>query len=232
MDAWKRMIAAQGGDPDAPLPVATRDVAGARGRRRRARRAGRATRSASRRGGSVPGRARKEDPVQAGAGVELHAKPGDARAGGAAAADAAHRHARSGSGGRSRRSTAAVVVAPAGHRRAVAAARDRPHRRLIASRRRADGGTMEPMSTVPGSDAWKDAGLAPVDPDGPRSLADDVGRRPTTPRSTSRGSRARTATAGPTRRTWSSRTPRCPPTTRMLTPDRRSGRIRPGTVSP
>ena len=30
------------------------------------------------------------------------------------------------------------------------------------------------MSTVPGSDAWKDAGLAPVDPDGPRSLADDV----------------------------------------------------------
>ena len=30
------------------------------------------------------------------------------------------------------------------------------------------------MSTVPGSDAWKDAGLAPVDPDGPRSLTDDV----------------------------------------------------------
>ena len=30
------------------------------------------------------------------------------------------------------------------------------------------------MSTVPGSDAWKDAGLAPVVPDGPRSLADDV----------------------------------------------------------
>ena len=26
------------------------------------------------------------------------------------------------------------------------------------------------MSTVPGSDAWKDAGLVPVDPDGPRSL--------------------------------------------------------------
>ena len=30
------------------------------------------------------------------------------------------------------------------------------------------------MSTVPGSDAWKDAGLAPVEPGGPRSLADDV----------------------------------------------------------
>ncbi|MDQ0371838.1 hypothetical protein [Cellulomonas humilata] len=30
------------------------------------------------------------------------------------------------------------------------------------------------MSTVPGSDAWKDAGLVPVDPDGPRSLTDDV----------------------------------------------------------
>lgn len=30
------------------------------------------------------------------------------------------------------------------------------------------------MSTVPGSDAWKDAGLAPVDPDGPRSLTDET----------------------------------------------------------
>ena len=29
------------------------------------------------------------------------------------------------------------------------------------------------MSTVPGSDAWKDAGLAPADPDGPRSLVDE-----------------------------------------------------------
>ncbi|MBO3086417.1 hypothetical protein [Cellulomonas fengjieae] len=29
------------------------------------------------------------------------------------------------------------------------------------------------MSTVPGSDAWRDAGLAPVDPDGPRSLEDE-----------------------------------------------------------
>ena len=28
------------------------------------------------------------------------------------------------------------------------------------------------MSTVPGGDAWRDAGLAPVEPDGARSLAD------------------------------------------------------------
>lgn len=28
------------------------------------------------------------------------------------------------------------------------------------------------MSTVPGNDAWRDAGLAPVDPDAPRSLVD------------------------------------------------------------
>jgi hypothetical protein len=30
------------------------------------------------------------------------------------------------------------------------------------------------MSTVPGNDAWRDAGLAPVDPDGPRRLGDDT----------------------------------------------------------
>ncbi|KRD42835.1 hypothetical protein ASE38_00615 [Cellulomonas sp. Root930] len=30
------------------------------------------------------------------------------------------------------------------------------------------------MSTVPGNDAWRDAGLVPVDPDGPRSLADEA----------------------------------------------------------
>ena len=29
------------------------------------------------------------------------------------------------------------------------------------------------MSTVPGPDAWRDAGLAPVDPDEPRRLVDD-----------------------------------------------------------
>ncbi len=76
MDHWRRMIAAQGGDPDAVLPsarekqpvmvpasgVLTRLDAYAVG-------------LAAWRLGA--GRARKEDPVQAGAGIELHAKPGD-----------------------------------------------------------------------------------------------------------------------------------------------------------
>ena len=75
MDSWRRMIRAQGGDPEAPLPVATE------------RHEVLATTSgvltdldalavgvAAWRLGA--GRARKEDPVQAGAGIELHAKPG------------------------------------------------------------------------------------------------------------------------------------------------------------
>jgi thymidine phosphorylase len=76
MDVWRRMIQAQGGDADAPLPVArhteqvlapadgvltTLDAYGVG--------------IAAWRLGA--GRARKEDPVQAGAGVEIHAKPGD-----------------------------------------------------------------------------------------------------------------------------------------------------------
>jgi thymidine phosphorylase len=76
MDAWNRMIAAQGGDPHAPLPTAqeTHVVV--------ADRSGVLSRldalavgvSAWRLGA---GRARKEDPVSAGAGIEMHAKPGD-----------------------------------------------------------------------------------------------------------------------------------------------------------
>jgi len=76
MDAWNRMIAAQGGDPHAPLPTAreTHVVV--------AERSGVLSRldalavgvSAWRLGA---GRARKEDPVSAGAGIEMHAKPGD-----------------------------------------------------------------------------------------------------------------------------------------------------------
>ena len=71
------MISAQGGDPDAPLPTAreTQEV--------------RATASGVLSGLDAyavgvaawrlgAGRARKEDPVQAGAGIEIHAKPGDA----------------------------------------------------------------------------------------------------------------------------------------------------------
>ena len=76
MDVWRRMIAAQGGDPDAALPVArhTEDVlAEADGVLTTLD--AYAVGVASWRLGA--GRARKEDPVQAVAGIELHAKPGD-----------------------------------------------------------------------------------------------------------------------------------------------------------
>lgn len=77
MDMWNRMIERQGGDPHAELPTAreTHTVT--------APESGVLTSLdalsvgvASWRLGA--GRARKEDPVQAGAGIELHAKPGDA----------------------------------------------------------------------------------------------------------------------------------------------------------
>lgn len=76
MDVWRRMIAAQGGDPDAPLPTARETHVVTAGRdgvlgRLDAYDVG----VAAWRLGA--GRARKEDPVQAGAGVEIHAKPGD-----------------------------------------------------------------------------------------------------------------------------------------------------------
>ncbi|MGP4112911.1 thymidine phosphorylase [Streptomyces sp. 4N509B] len=76
MDVWRRMITAQGGDPDAALPVAreTHTVA--------APASGVLTRLDAYAVGVAAwrlgaGRARKEDPVQAAAGVELHAKPGE-----------------------------------------------------------------------------------------------------------------------------------------------------------
>jgi thymidine phosphorylase len=76
MDAWRQMIRAQGGDPDAPLPtsreqhIVTAPASGVLTRLDAL-----AVGVAAWRLGA--GRARKEDPVQAGAGVELHAKPGD-----------------------------------------------------------------------------------------------------------------------------------------------------------
>ena len=76
MDVWRRMIRAQGGDPDAPLPVARHRhevVAPADGVLTRLD--AMAVGIAAWRLGA--GRARKEDRVQAGAGVHLHAKPGD-----------------------------------------------------------------------------------------------------------------------------------------------------------
>ena len=76
MDVWRRMIAAQDGDPDATLPVARESeqvLAEADGVLDSLDAL--AVGVAAWRLGA--GRARKEDPVQAGAGVELHAKPGD-----------------------------------------------------------------------------------------------------------------------------------------------------------
>ena len=116
MDVWRRMIRAQGGDPDAPLPTA-RETAGRRGAGRRVSLAGLdayAVGVAAWRLGA--GRARKEDPVQAGAGVEMHAKPGAEVRGGRAAAHPAHRRRRSGSPAPRRRSRTPSTIAPEGSR--------------------------------------------------------------------------------------------------------------------
>lgn len=75
MDVWRRMIRAQGGDPDAPLPTAKEThavLAPADGVL--VRLDALAVGVAAWRLGA--GRGRKEDPVQAGAGVEIHYKPG------------------------------------------------------------------------------------------------------------------------------------------------------------
>ncbi len=76
MDAWRRMIAAQGGDPDATLPTAREThVVPAPASGVLTRLDALAVGTAAWRLGA--GRARKEDPVQAGAGVVWHARPGD-----------------------------------------------------------------------------------------------------------------------------------------------------------
>jgi thymidine phosphorylase len=74
--SYRTMIAAQGGDPDAPLPVArhTRTLS-APGTGWLTRLDARAVGNAAWRLGA--GRARKEDPVSAGAGVLILAKPGE-----------------------------------------------------------------------------------------------------------------------------------------------------------
>jgi thymidine phosphorylase len=75
MDVWRRMIRAQGGDPDAPLPTAEEThhvLAPADGVL--VELDALAVGVAAWRLGA--GRARKEDPVQAAAGVEIHYKPG------------------------------------------------------------------------------------------------------------------------------------------------------------
>jgi len=81
MDVWRDMIAAQGGNPDAPLPaskeqhVVTAPAAGVL-----TRLDAMAVGLAAWRLGA--GRERKEDPVQAAAGVVWHARPGDTVAAG------------------------------------------------------------------------------------------------------------------------------------------------------
>ncbi|GHG48923.1 thymidine phosphorylase [Sinomonas cellulolyticus] len=75
MDVWRHMIAAQGGDPDAPLPVAKEsDTVYAPADGVLVGLDALSVGVAAWRLGA--GRARKEDAVQAGAGVRLHAKPG------------------------------------------------------------------------------------------------------------------------------------------------------------
>jgi thymidine phosphorylase len=76
MDVWRRMITAQGGDPDAAMPGARETHV------LTAPRSGVLTRLDAMAVGLAAwrlgaGRARKEDPVQAAAGVEMLAKPGD-----------------------------------------------------------------------------------------------------------------------------------------------------------
>ncbi|MFI6997862.1 thymidine phosphorylase [Nocardia sp. NPDC050175] len=76
MDQWRAMVRAQGGDPDAALPTAKHaEIV-------RAERDGVLTRLDAMGVGIAAwrlgaGRARQGDPVQAGAGIEMHAKPGN-----------------------------------------------------------------------------------------------------------------------------------------------------------
>ncbi|MGY0234633.1 thymidine phosphorylase [Longispora urticae] len=76
MDAWRAMIEAQGGDPDAPLAQApvTETVKATESGVLASLDAYQVGVAAWRLGA---GRARKEDPVSAGAGIVLHRKPGD-----------------------------------------------------------------------------------------------------------------------------------------------------------
>ncbi|MCC6270483.1 MAG: thymidine phosphorylase [Microbacteriaceae bacterium] len=76
MDTWRAMISAQHGDPDAALPVATETHVVT------ADRDGILVEQAALPFGIAAwrlgaGRARKQDPVQHSAGIDLHAKPGD-----------------------------------------------------------------------------------------------------------------------------------------------------------
>lgn len=76
MDHWRRMVAAQGGDPDASLPVAKEQLIV------KAESSGTiTTMDAMKVGVSAwrlgAGRSKQGEKVQAGAGIEIHAKPGE-----------------------------------------------------------------------------------------------------------------------------------------------------------
>lgn len=82
MDKWRQMISAQGGNPDAPLPTAKEHL------QIKAEKSGTiASMDALKVGISAwrlgAGRARQGESVQAGAGIEIHAKPGEKIAAGA-----------------------------------------------------------------------------------------------------------------------------------------------------
>ncbi len=76
MDVWRQMISAQGGDPDAKLPVAKENVTIT------AETSGTVLAMDAMKVGIAAwrlgaGRSRQGEAVQAGAGIEIHAKPGD-----------------------------------------------------------------------------------------------------------------------------------------------------------
>ena len=76
MDVWRRMISAQGGDPDAKLPVAKENiVVSAQSSGTVLTMDAMAVGLAAWRLGA--GRTRQGEAVQAGAGIEIHAKPGE-----------------------------------------------------------------------------------------------------------------------------------------------------------
>ncbi|HEY4898445.1 MAG TPA: thymidine phosphorylase, partial [Candidatus Nanopelagicaceae bacterium] len=76
MDVWRRMISAQGGDPDAKLPVAReRHVVTARSTGEIIEMNAMSVGISVWRLGA--GRSRQGEAVQAGAGIEIHAKPGE-----------------------------------------------------------------------------------------------------------------------------------------------------------
>jgi len=82
MDVWRRMISAQGGDPDAKLPVAKENLTIT------AENSGTVLSMDAMKVGLAAwrlgaGRSRQGEAVQAGAGIEIHAKPGEAITAGA-----------------------------------------------------------------------------------------------------------------------------------------------------